>query len=122
MVRRLAAAGVSGVRGFALNTANIDTTANEVRYGRQVAAGLGGKPFVVDTSRNGRGALSGTLAWCNPPGRALGQPPTTRTGDSLIDALLWIKPPGQSDGTCNGGPSGGVFWVDYALGLARRAQ
>ncbi len=40
----------------------------------------------------------------------------------MADALLWVKPPGESDGTCRPGePSAGTFWVDYALGLAHAA-
>jgi endoglucanase len=35
--------------------------------------------------------------------------------------LLWIKRPGESDGTCNGGPSSGKWWPEYALGLAQLA-
>ena len=122
MVERLAAAGVANVRGFALNVANFDTTENEVRYGRKISAGLGGKPFVVDTSRNGRGALAGTLAWCNPPGRALGERPTTRPGLAGVDALLWVKTIGASDGNCRPGePAAGTYSLTYALGLAERA-
>jgi endoglucanase len=43
------------------------------------------------------------------------------TGSALLDALLWIKAPGESDGSCAGGPAAGVWWPAYALGLARRA-
>ncbi|WP_442538328.1 glycoside hydrolase family 6 protein, partial [Streptomyces pseudogriseolus] len=57
--------------------------------------------------------------WCNPPGRALGETPTTRTADPLVDAYLWIKRPGESDGECKGGPKAGEWWEDYALDLAR---
>ncbi|MFD0385280.1 glycoside hydrolase family 6 protein [Streptomyces stramineus] len=56
--------------------------------------------------------------WCNPPGRALGTPPTTATGHPLIDAFLWIKRPGESDGACRGAPAAGRWWADYALRLA----
>ncbi len=59
--------------------------------------------------------------WCNPPGRALGATPrTSLTADPSVDAYLWIKRPGESDGPCDGGPSAGTFWADYALGLAQR--
>jgi len=44
------------------------------------------------------------------------------TGQALVDAYLWIKTPGESDGTCNGGPKAGQWWADYALGLARSAM
>lgn len=58
-------------------------------------------------------------SWCNPPGRALGTPPTTATGDPRIDAFLWIKRPGESDGACRGAPPAGRWWAEYALELAR---
>jgi endoglucanase len=76
--------------------------------------------FVIDTSRNGRGTLDtapyaiapynqpknvldklGTYNWCNPPGAGLGRPPTVDTGVPLVDAFLWVKTPGESDGSCN---------------------
>ena len=110
--------GVKYARGFSLNVSNFQTTANEVAYGRAVAAQVG-KHFVIDTSRNGLGPYG--EAWCNPPGRALGPRPTTATGNASTDAFLWIKHPGISDGPCNGGPAAGQWWADYALGLARRS-
>ncbi|MFF4528736.1 glycoside hydrolase family 6 protein [Streptomyces sp. NPDC001407] len=61
---------------------------------------------------------AGDEPWCNPPGRALGTPPTTATGSPLIDAFLWIKRPGESDGACRGAPPAGHWWADYALQLA----
>jgi endoglucanase len=120
---RLRAAGIGQARGFALNVANFGTTADQVAYGHRISAALGSPtPFVVDVGRNGRGPGDGDLAWCNPPGRALGQRPTTSAPDELTDALLWVKPPGESDGTCRpGAPAAGEFWVDYALGLAHAA-
>jgi endoglucanase len=122
MGRRLRRAGVARARGFSLNVSNFRTTASQVRYGRRVSRAAGGKHFVIDTSRNGRGPAAGG-EWCNPPGRGLGTPPRTRRLPSrLVDALLWVKRPGESDGTCNGGPAAGAWWRDYALGLARRAS
>lgn len=61
---------------------------------------------------------AGDEPWCNPPGRALGTAPTTATGSPLIDAFLWIKRPGESDGACRGAPPAGHWWADYALQLA----
>lgn len=115
---RLAQANVAAAAGFSLNVSNFDATAGETTYGQSISAALGGKHFVIDTSRNGVG---GDGQWCNPSGRALGARPTAATGNPLVDALLWIKTPGQSDGTCNGGPSAGTWWPAYALGLAQRA-
>ena len=121
MAARLRAVGLSRARGFALNVSNFNRTASEVAYGRKLSAATDGAHFVIDTSRNGRGPAPGNDV-CNPSGRGLGVPPSTRTATSLADAYLWVKIPGESDGTCHGGPAAGVFWTAYALGLAARAQ
>jgi endoglucanase len=121
MAKRLRQAGVAHARGFALNVSNFHDTPSELAYGAAVSGALGGQAhFVVDTSRNGAGP-DPNGEWCNPPGRALGIPPTANTGSALADAYLWVKKPGESDGTCNGGPPPGAWWVEYALGLARAA-
>ena len=115
---RLQRAGIAEADGFALNVSNFHTTADNVRYGETLSALVGGKHFVIDTSRNGMGSNG---EWCNPSGRALGARATSATGHALVDALLWIKVPGESDGTCNGGPNSGAWWPEYALGLAQRS-
>lgn len=125
-VARLRAAGVDEARGFALNVSGFQRTPDLVDYGVAISQGLGGPDparFVIDTSRNGNGPLPAAEdptgePWCNPPGRALGERPTTATPHPLADALLWLKVPGESDGTCRNGPPAGTFWPDYALGLA----
>lgn len=117
----LTEAGIEHAEGFSLNVSNFITTEEIIRYGEEISKQLGGKHFVVDTSRNGLGSTD-DFQWCNPPGRALGSPPTTETGHPLVDAFLWIKIPGESDGECNGGPSAGVWWPEYALELAKRAS
>src|SRR6185503_5483480 len=105
---------------------NFRTTSDSIGYGTRLSALTGGAHFVVDTSRNGAGPLptgSGYPgpSWCNPPGRALGTAPTLSTGVPLVDGYLWIKYPGESDGSCGlGDPAAGTFWLDYALGLARQ--
>jgi len=90
--------------------------------------------FVVDTSRNGQGwwnppanVYSDPQDWCNPPRRGLGLRPTANTGNPLVDAYLWVKTPGQSDGSCTRGlPAGSVDpeWnqVDPAAGAWFPAQ
>ncbi|MBT2491652.1 glycoside hydrolase family 6 protein [Streptomyces sp. ISL-96] len=100
------------------------------------------KHFVTDTSRNGQGPWTPPAGkykdaqdWCNPPARGLGARPTTRTGDPLNDANLWIKTPGESDGECLRGtkgpkdpergtidPKAGVWFPDQALELVRLAN
>jgi endoglucanase len=120
MAARLNAADVADAQGFSLNVSNFVSSSENAIYGGRIAALTDGKHFVIDTSRNGLGPAPDG-AWCNPPGRALGMRPGTSTGVSRQDANLWIKRPGESDGPCNGGPAAGVFWPDYALGLAQRA-
>jgi endoglucanase len=126
VVEALKRAGGREAAGFALNVANFSTTDATVTYGRTLASGLGGARFVIDTSRNGRGPypdpqVNGAPNWCNPPGRALGYPPTTQTGLQGVDAFLWIKEPGDSDGNCRPGePTAGQWWPEYALDLARQ--
>ncbi|MFE2582243.1 glycoside hydrolase family 6 protein [Streptomyces sp. NPDC059378] len=115
-------AGVDKADGFAVNVSNFYSTKDSLAYGRDLSAKIGGKHFVVDTSRNGNGPYTQgdpDERWCNPPGRALGTPPTTRTADALADAYLWVKRPGESDGECKGGPKAGQWWPKYALDLAR---
>jgi endoglucanase len=120
LVEPLKRAGVEEADGFSLNVSNFQTDAVTKKYGVQLSRDLGGKHFVVDTSRNGNGPLAG--AWCNPPGRGLGTRPTTDTGEQSLDAYLWIKRPGASDGTCEGGPDAGQWWPEYALELARNSK
>lgn len=124
LVEPLAKAGLARADGFALNVAGFQPEAATRAYGARISKAADGKHFVIDTGRNGEGPLPGDRgqARCNPPGRALGTPPTDRTDDPLVDAYLWIKRPGDSDGPCRGGPRAGTWWPDYALGLARRAR
>jgi endoglucanase len=126
MARALRAAGIARAAGFSVNVSNFFTTGAAAAYGRRLSRLLGGSHFVIDTGRNGhgpdaRGADEPT--WCNPPGRALGNDPTTSPGQPYIDAYLWVKPPGNSDGTCRpGAPSAGQFWLQYALGLVAASR
>ena len=121
MADRLSRAGVARADGFALNVSNFYTTSTQVVYGDAISALIGGKHYVIDTSRNGLGS-AGADAWCNPDGRALGERPTTLTASPLVDAFLWVKTPGESDGSCNGAPAAGAWMPEYALGLAQRAS
>lgn len=119
MAQRLQSANIAAADGFAINVSNYVETHKNISYGETISGMLGGKHFIVDTSRNGNGPGD---TWCNPRGRALGEPATTNTGHGLMDALLWLKIPGESDGTCNGGPSAGTFWPELALELSANAS
>jgi endoglucanase len=114
---RLQRAGIADADGFSLNISNFLANSVNIAYGTQVSRLVGGKHFIIDTSRNGQNATDAGN-WCNPAGQRLGSTPTTHTGNPLVDAFLWIKTPGESDGTCGGGPAAGKWWTEYALGLA----
>ncbi|MGW6014698.1 glycoside hydrolase family 6 protein [Streptomyces sp. NPDC055210] len=118
-------AGVENGDGFAVNVSNFYKTPDSTKYGKELSSKVGGKPFVIDTSRNGNGPYTDgdpEENWCNPPGRALGESPTTKTDDDLVDAYLWVKRPGESDGTCKDGPKAGQWWPEYALKLAKASK
>ncbi len=114
---RIQQVGIEHLSGFATNTSNYNTTADEQAWGDQVAAQVG-LPYVVDTSRNGNGS---TGEWCNPRGRALGENPGLTGATEGMVATVWAKVPGESDGTCNGGPAAGAWWDEIALELVRNA-
>ncbi|KQS16268.1 glycoside hydrolase family 6 protein [Frigoribacterium sp. Leaf186] len=119
MAARLKAAGVDRARGFATNVSNYYPVEAERAYAEKVSQATGGARYVIDTSRNGRG-WKGT--WCNAPGAGLGVAPSVQSGTTRLDALLWIKTPGASDGQCNGGPAAGKWFASYAVQLvANRA-
>jgi endoglucanase len=99
-------------------------------YAANMDGAVASTHYVIDTSRNGEGpnamaayaaapydqpaAVVSALAsgnWCNPPDSGLGLRPTTQTGVPLLDAYLWVKTPGQSDGQCDA--AGGVRAWDY---------
>jgi endoglucanase len=124
IANRLNQVGVDHARGFSLNTSNFYTTDEEIGYGEAVSGLTRGSHYVVDTSRNGAGpAPDAAHNWCNPSGRALGVPPTTATAGAHADAYLWVKRPGDSDGSCGRGePGPGHFMNDYAIDLARAAH
>lgn len=130
LAESLRKAGIAKADGFSLNVSNFQTNDQTIEYGTKLSAELDGKHFVIDTSRNGLGAYKNPVyedfSWCNPPDRALGHYPTVDTGESLVDAYLYIKAPGESDGEdsdpnkCFGGPRAGGWWPEYALGLLER--
>jgi cellulose 1,4-beta-cellobiosidase len=121
------AGGQNLIRGFATNTANYqplgdlndltdpcklrtqyNNASNEVIYVNLlsktlIAAGLTNKYFIIDTSRNGvTNERKDCSNWCNIAGAGLGKRPTSDTsfsGISVLDAVHWLKTPGESDGT-----------------------
>ncbi|MFD4410906.1 glycoside hydrolase family 6 protein [Streptomyces sp. NPDC058475] len=112
------AASPASSDGIFTNVSNFHRTSDEIGYARRVLSALRGPASlgaVIDTSRNGNGAPADG-EWCDPAGRKIGQAPTLSTGEAGIDAYLWVKLPGESDG-CKGTP--GTFSPEYAYELAR---
>ena len=87
--------------------------------------------FVIDTGRNGQGPLNASPYaltpynqstavigglnsgnWCNAFGAGAGMRPSANTGVALLDAYLWVKIPGESDGSCD--IAGGARAWDFA--------
>lgn len=126
MAARLAKSGLSNATGFSLNVSNFETTSASISYGTALSQQVGGKHYVIDTSRNGNGS-AGSGQYCNPAGRALGQNPTLQTGQPAVDAYLWIKSIGESDGSCgpsqsgSSAPAAGVWWPQYCLALLQNS-
>lgn len=130
--KRLQLAGVGAAHEFALSIANAATAEESAACGDKIAELLGGGlGYVIDASRNGSGPapglggdnldpVSAQATWRNPPSQRLGRDPTlTPCGYGCnAHALLWIKPPGESDGECNMGPPAGVFSQEIANRLA----
>lgn len=127
MANRLRSAGVRYARGFSTNVSNFNRTARERRFGdavvRELARrGVKGRRYVIDTSRNGGRHRVGD-GWCNPSTARLGSRPrvVNRTNArGTVDAYLWIKSPGESDGSCRPGqPAAGQWWPAGARRLLR---
>jgi endoglucanase len=117
-LKQAGAASPASSDGVFSNVSNFHRTSDEIAYDRQVLDALGGPASlgaVIDTSRNGNGAPADG-EWCDPAGRKIGRAPTLNTGEARIDAYLWVKLPGESDG-CKGTP--GTFSPSYAYDLAR---
>ncbi|GGS47807.1 glycoside hydrolase family 6 protein [Actinokineospora fastidiosa] len=104
--------------GISTNVSNYRANSEAVPFAKAVLNNLGDSRLkaVIDTSRNGNGPLGDE--WCDPPGRAIGVPSTTRTGDAQIAAFLWVKLPGEADGCIAGA---GQFVPQRAYELAQAA-
>jgi cellulose 1,4-beta-cellobiosidase len=153
-----AAGGPQKIRGFFTNVSNFTTLAggdgrtlepsnpcpDELSYVRGLAdslrwAGITGKAFIIDTSRNGRGGIRKKWgSWCNVRGAGLGERPRAAPAP-FVDAYFWVKPPGESDGTSDpsaprfdqmcgsaeaapGAPQAGQWFDAYFADLVRNAN
>jgi endoglucanase len=62
--------------------------------------------------------------WCNAYGAGVGLRPSANTHVALLDAYLWLKIPGESDGNCDiaGGARAWDFSAYNPWGLVGDAQ
>jgi cellulose 1,4-beta-cellobiosidase len=152
------AGGPQRVRGFAVNVSNYDPVKvsnptprdpagpadDEVGYvddlSRALAkVGITDKGFLIDTGRNGRANIrSAPDSWCNVKGAGLGERPRAAPVPA-VDAYLYLKVPGESDGTSDrkaprfdetcgrddakaGAPQAGLMFDAYLIDLLKNAQ
>lgn len=118
------------IRGFASNVSNFRATEDEEAYLRRIIARFPGKAGLIDTSRNG--AYVAPEVWCNP--RSMGMGPRFKVNPAAgIDAYMYIKRPGESDGAswdwgCSGSanlsnaPAAGQWFHEGLLQLIRGAN
>jgi cellulose 1,4-beta-cellobiosidase len=152
------AGGADRIRGFALDVSNYDPikdptptphdpagpSDDELAYvydlDRELGkVGITGKGFVIDTGRDGRGNIRDAPdSWCNVKGAGLGERPRAAPAP-LVDAYLFVKVPGESDGTSDpkaprfdpncarddatpGAPQAGEMFGSYLIDLLRNAN
>ncbi len=152
------AGGADKVRGFAINVSGYGAVEgdaskrleasnpceNETVYANKLAeslakVGIAGKGFIIDTSRDGvPDARSKGGNWCNVKNAGFGARPRAQPAP-WVDAWVWIKPPGESDGTSDpksprydancssedampGAPEAGTFFAAYFTSLAEKAN
>ncbi|HVV50959.1 MAG TPA: glycoside hydrolase family 6 protein [Polyangia bacterium] len=152
------AGGPDRIRGFATDVSNYDPSKDpsapkrdpaaapndELGYVEDLAKGLPtvgitGKGFVIDTGRDGVANVRTSPGnWCNIKGAGLGERPQAAPAPN-VDAYLWIKVPGESDGTADpkaarfdencasddaspGAPEAGLLFEPYLLDLVKNAN
>nr|ADN88317.1 cellobiohydrolase II [Neolentinus lepideus] len=127
----------SFVRGLATNVANYNALSaaspdpitqgnsnyDEIHYINALGPMLSSQGFpahfIVDQGRAGVQNIRQQWGdWCNVAGAGFGTRPTTNTGSSLIDAVVWVKPGGECDGTSDTSAAR----YDYHCGLSDALQ
>jgi cellulose 1,4-beta-cellobiosidase len=151
------AGGPDRIRGFALDVSNYNPAKDPTNPKRDPAAapndelgyvadlsralagvGITNKGFIIDTSRGGKAYIRTSPAnWCNIKGAGLGERPQPAPAP-LVDAYVYIKVPGESDGTADpkaarfdpncvsddatpGAPQAGKMFDSYLIDLLKNA-
>ncbi|GAB9474599.1 Glycoside hydrolase family 6 protein [Globisporangium polare] len=126
IVKELGKAG--RLKGITLNTSNYQLTSEIAKLCSTFQSAIGDTSMhcIVDTSRNYEVAGANSNEWCNRKSAGIGKLPTQKTGYDNLDYFVWIKTPGESDGTCDGadrttdamqGPEAGKFFKNHFIKL-----
>eukprot|EP00833_Pecoramyces_ruminatium_P002459 jgi/Orpsp1_1/1176491/evm.model.c7180000057811.1 len=135
------------IRGLSTNVSNYQPVASEYQYHQKLAsslaaAGIPDMHFIVDTGRSGvdiTESFSKTETWCNFVGTGFGERPKGNPNPSmpLLDAYMWLKTPGEADGSATGSradpvcaradslqgaPDAGQWFHEYFVQLLQNAN
>jgi len=134
------------IRGLSTNVSNYQPLSSEAQYHQSLssalaAVGYPGMKFVVDTGRNGvdvSSTFSINETWCNFVGTGFGERPQGNpSGYPLLDAFMWLKTPGEADGSATGSradpvcarqdslqgaPDAGQWFHEYFVQLLENAK
>jgi cellulose 1,4-beta-cellobiosidase len=131
------------VRGYSTNVSNYNPFQAKVReayteyspswdeshYATSLGAAMAaeGMPtnFIIDQGRvHLPGARKEWGEWCNVAPSGFGPVPGSKTNNTNVDSLVWIKPGGESDGACGlaGAPNAGAWFDSYVQMLVKNAD
>ncbi|ORX58594.1 hypothetical protein BCR36DRAFT_318179, partial [Piromyces finnis] len=137
----------ANIRGFSTNVSNYQSIEKEYAYHEALNAeleklGITGKKFIVDTGRSGVDVTEEfdvNQTWCNFVYAGLGEP-SRGSPDlekmPLLDAYMWLKPPGEADGSdvgsradpvCGredsfpGSPDAGSWFSEYFISMLEKS-
>jgi len=135
------------IRGFSTNVSNYQPIYTEYEYYIRLnesleKLGVTGMHYILDTGRNGVDVYESfgkSKTWCNYIGTGLGERPKANPDSSmpLIDAYMWLKTPGEADGSSvgdradpvcaredslPGAPDAGSWFHDYFVQLLENAN
>ncbi|ORX46614.1 1,4-beta-D-glucan-cellobiohydrolase [Piromyces finnis] len=134
------------IRGLSTNVSNYQPVSAEYGYHQKLASslsavGVSDMHFIVDTGRNGvdvSSTFSINETWCNFVGTGFGERPQGNpSGMPLLDAYMWLKTPGEADGSSTGSradpvcarsdslpgaPDAGQWFHDYFVQLLKNAK
>jgi cellulose 1,4-beta-cellobiosidase len=131
------------VRGYSTNVSNYNPFQAKVReayteyspswdeshYASSLAPYMAaeGMPtnFIIDQGRvHLPGARKEWGDWCNVAPSGFGPVPGSKTNNTNVDSLVWIKPGGESDGACGlaGAPAAGGWFDSYVQMLVKNAD